>query len=558
MSTVLHLSDLHLLSGEPESEAILASLMSALARERAQRGRIDLVVVTGDLFDTAEIDPRTAVREWNIVHRAMQRALAPLDAPGRATPTLLVPGNHDRRRMGLFGPHSGALFSAIAASAGPELFVHGTRTPFLAAPVPQAFHGQPLDLLAYDSTFLPSGYLSAGGVVRSEDILHSAALFGDPSEAPKRPLLFVLHHHLVPTPLTDVGPIEARRLGPFSKLALHRILPRLVSHADREELTMTALGAGTALSTLHELGRAVLVLHGHKHVATARKLEGTRTRQGDVLIVSGGSAGCAQTWTPGSIPEAARLWPSFNVLELDESSPLSTLSVDQVSFGWKGRSAGTLVHRPLLEAEREGPRWHLLPFDQEDRTRSKNEPRLVRNETSITLRGAGAHGRGRLDGTFHRLVERNGSKRPRRYVETVEGLPGATLVRHEERQPTPTQIELPLQIPDQYEVLGGLARTLEATPRTGEPRGPFDSVSLLNRYASDEVRLELFSPAVSSSAPHRNQLDGRTIFASATDLGTGEERPLPLAHRGEDRALVVMTKCPARTLVRLHWPLAVR
>ena len=87
---MLHLSDLHLLSGEPESEAILASLMSALARERAQRGRIDLVVVTGDLFDTAEIDPRTAVREWNIVHRAMQRALAPLDAPGRATPTLLV------------------------------------------------------------------------------------------------------------------------------------------------------------------------------------------------------------------------------------------------------------------------------------------------------------------------------------------------------------------------------------------------------------------------------------------------------------------------------------
>ena len=46
MTTVVHLSDLHLLSGVPESEAILAALLGALARERAHRGRIDLVAVS--------------------------------------------------------------------------------------------------------------------------------------------------------------------------------------------------------------------------------------------------------------------------------------------------------------------------------------------------------------------------------------------------------------------------------------------------------------------------------------------------------------------------------
>ncbi len=548
VTTVMHLSDLHLLSGEPESERIIGSLIAAVARERARRGRVDLVVVTGDLFDSGEVDPRSAARTFLGLHRDLQRALGPT-----ATPTLIVPGNHDRRRMGLFGPHRDAIFSAIAEHAGPELFVHGARTPFLAAAVPRSFHGQPLDLLAYDSTYLPHGYLSAGGVVRSEDILHGASMFATPHDAaasPLGPLLFALHHHLVPTPLTDVGPIEARRLSALARLALHRVLPRLVSHADREELTMTALGAGTALSTLHELGRAVLVLHGHKHVATARKLEGTRARHGDVLVVSSGSAGCAQTWTPGLVADAARLWPSFNVLELDEESPLATLSVDQVSFGWKGRSAGTLVHRPLLEAERDGARWHLLPFDPEDRATPRNEPRLVKNDATIVLRSPARHGRSRLDGTFHRLVRRHAARRPRRYVETVEGLEGAMLLRGDTCSDTPTQFELPLEIEDRYEVLGGLGRSLDAMPRTdGQPRGPYESVALLNRYAADEARLELHTGA---------GLEARELFASATDLGTGEERPLPLSHRAQGRVVVSMPQCPARTLLKVHWPLQAR
>ena len=33
-------------------------------------------------------------------------------------------------------------------------------------PIPPAFHGQPFWTIAYDSTYLPNGWLSAGGVIR--------------------------------------------------------------------------------------------------------------------------------------------------------------------------------------------------------------------------------------------------------------------------------------------------------------------------------------------------------------------------------------------------------
>jgi metallophosphoesterase superfamily enzyme len=537
VTTVLHLSDLHLLSGDPDGEPIRDSLLGALAEERRLRGPVDLVVITGDLFDSGDVPTARAVAAWSALHEAMQRVLG-------APPTVLVPGNHDRRRMGLFGPHSEDLFRALGQSAGRELFVHGNRAPFLAAEVPRSLHRQPLDVVAYDSTQVVHGHLSAGGVVRSEDILEVAA--GLPDEI--APLLFLLHHHLVPTPLTDVGPIEARRLGPVARWLLHDALPKLVSHADREELTMTALGAGTALSTLHELGRPVVVLHGHKHVATARKLEGTRSRHGDVIVISGGSAGSSQSWTVGDVPDAARLWPSFNVLELEEDAALSTLSVDQVSFGYKGRSSATVVRRTLLEAERDGARWHLLPFASEERFSGRAAPHLAENRAAVRLCRSSRPGR--LDGTVKRSLVRGHPKRPHRYVESIEGLPGATLVHEGLPREIPAQLALPIGRESRYELVGGLPRSLAALGGRGARDGgapvPFGAVKLVNRYASATAVLELAA----------SEVDGRRVFASATDLGTGEERPLRLAARDRERAVVELSPCPARTLIQLHWPLA--
>ena len=74
--------------------------------------------------------------------------------------------------------------------------------------------------------------------------------------------------------------ISTRGRPPLQKLLVGRVLPWLVANGDREELTMTALGAGSALTTLQTLGRAVLVLHGHKHYATARLLKGLEADDG--------------------------------------------------------------------------------------------------------------------------------------------------------------------------------------------------------------------------------------------------------------------------------------
>lgn len=313
---------------------------------------------------------------------------------------------------------------------------------------------------------------------------------------------------------------------------------------------MTALGAGTALTTLHELGRPIVVLHGHKHVATARKLEGARSRHGDVIVVSGGSAGSSQTWTVGAIPDAARLWPSFNVLELDERAELPTLSVDQVSFGYKGRSSSTVARRTLLEAERDGARWRLLPFASEERFTGRPSPHLARNEATYRLRRSSTASR--LDGAVARELVRGHPKRPHRYVESVEGLAGGRLVHAGRAEDVPAQLELPIGRRSSYELFRGLPRSLDALAARGARDGgapvPFGSVKLLNRYTSGRAVLELAAPEV----------DGRAVFASATDLGTGEERPLRLAERTSERAIVELSPCPARTLLQLHWPLAVR
>jgi len=287
MAIIAQLSDLHLLSGEVEQGEILAALVDVLRREVADKARaIDMLAVTGDVFDSASRTPEQSVNAFLRLHDQIRRAL------GREVPTVIVPGNHDRRRSGLLGPFRREPFVALRDALGERAFVHGSTVPFQV--VPPELHGMPAWVVAFDSTYLPSGLISAGGSLRQEDILHAAAAVG--SRNPDWPVLFLLHHHLIPTPLTDVGVVKVDKTPQLVRWSVQHLLPTLIANADREEMTMTALGAGTALSTLHALGRAVLVLHGHKHYATARLSSGLADGQGDVLVVSAGSCGSVQSW----------------------------------------------------------------------------------------------------------------------------------------------------------------------------------------------------------------------------------------------------------------------
>src|SRR5262249_6845702 len=133
------------------------------------------------------------------------------------------------------------------------------------------------------------------------------------------------------------------------------------SFGDREELSMTAFGAGTALSMLHALRRAVVVLHGHKHYPTARVLSGTTAGDGDIVITSAGSAGTIQVYEPTSPAESVQLWPSFNTALLSEGR----IDVTTTFFSPRDPGASTFL-RPLCAATRDGARWRVEPVVDPD------------------------------------------------------------------------------------------------------------------------------------------------------------------------------------------------
>lgn len=513
MSRILHLSDLHLLATDRlEQGDVLAALVDAAAVVGRESGAVDLILVSGDVFDSAKTCPALAVRAFAKLLSKLRVAL------GAEVPAVVVPGNHDCRTSGIIGPHRSTLFEALRDARLPGLFVHGTR-PTLAAVVPHALHGQPLWLMAYDSSYLHRGWIGAGGTLRQEDLLHAASQID--GRQPDWPLIFLVHHHLVPTPVSDVAPIHTDERSALVRWSVREVLPRLLAHADREEWMMTALGAGTALTTLSSLGRSVLVLHGHKHNATSRLLKGMVEGQGDVLIASAGSAGTAHSASGAETRKAARIWPSFNVIELNEGE----LSIETVAFGWKGRSRGELDHRPLASARRRGAHWMARPIPLAP---PPTGPRMQVDEGRFVL--VEGERRDAWDLRVGRRVMAETDSRTCRYVETLEGscrIGGALL-------DTPFDITLDAD-PIEYVVEAAAPRL----HRRGEC--PFASVEMLVRYPSAQASLCLVN------AP-------RGAFGSLTDAGNGLERPVSIERRGGD-AVVEVEACPARTWIRIYWPI---
>ena len=299
---------------------------------------------------------------------------------------------------------------------------------------------------------------------------------------------------------------------------------------------MAALGAGTALSTLHTLGRAVLVLHGHKHNATARAVDATREGNGDVLLVSAGSAGTARN-AENTTRHAARIWPSFNIIELDEES----VNVEAVAFGWKGRSRGVLDPQPLVFAAKQGSQWKVAPMPAE---REPVGPRLLLDAARFKLYPA--VGRGRWDVHVERRIEPDEEARLPHYVVSVDR-PDEHARAFDDNGALRGPAEVHLRAYDtvSWRVEGGALRSFEEARRVeGAMASPFGKLSMLVRYATARARLVLEGPP--------KLLAG--AFASATDVGSGLARPVPIRCVGR-RAVVELAPCSARTMITVHWTL---
>ena len=411
------------------------------------------------------------------------------------------------------------------------MFVAGTNTPFLAELVPPELHGLPAHVIAYDSSYLPRGLLGAGGTIRVEDLLQVHAQL--PSDG--LPVLVLVHHHLIPTPVTDISGVDDSTAPRFARWFLRVAVPSLFSNADREELTMTALGAGTALSALHTFGRPVLLLHGHKHMPTARLLRGMTDGCGDVLLASAGTAAKRERVHATRDPDAARLWPSFNTVVFDEGR----VHVDAVAFSPK-RNTRPPLRRVLARVSASGPKWErkAMTFRVSDPS-----PRVQRDEASYLLSPSASHPH-RWDFSCERTIELVKGARLRRYVDFIHSLPLAPSRTRGRRQRS-RRVELTLNGTVQYAAREAICRTLAEGAIHYGPGTAFEWVGLLCRYGAVQATLRLSRQNAASVAP----------FASVTDLTTGRERPVRLVATAEEWTASA-EGCAPRTMLRIYWPLA--
>ncbi|MEM9695460.1 MAG: hypothetical protein AAGA56_23145, partial [Myxococcota bacterium] len=75
VALVAQLSDLHLFQAPEEQGAIFEALTAALAAERDRRGEaFSMLAITGDVFDSATIQPRFAASFFRGLLLRLQRA----------------------------------------------------------------------------------------------------------------------------------------------------------------------------------------------------------------------------------------------------------------------------------------------------------------------------------------------------------------------------------------------------------------------------------------------------------------------------------------------------
>lgn len=563
MTTLLHLSDLHLAfdpedpSKDPDGQYVgrVGAMVRAIRKLRdddPQFAVVDALALTGDILDTSV--------ETEEHSRAILRHLVTeLRSATGDVPVMMIPGNHDRRRVGLLSSRAPvldamrALTSPLGDGSRRAAGTGGERLP----DVYSAFADDPVRVVRLpgidfpfvltDSTYLDGGLVGAGGTVRSADIL---SVHAELSRADKAPVFWLLHHHLVPTPMTDLERAGSGRFTEgFARWATHaglRVARSIISNVDREELTMTAMGAGTVLSCLHTMRRPVLVLHGHKHYPTARLLKGIRAGENDVALLSAGSAGVTET------PDARLLsiWPSFNAMRIEREGATHSLHVAIVAFPPAELAEERHVRITSLlrlESRADAPVW-----DVREPVPHVHPPEWTRNEASYLLEEQGEV----VDATVTRRVEvvdGSASAKERIWCDHLDGLRGARVRVDGEWADLPTILRFDLhgtRGEATYTIGKAVAANAEAAERRYDEATPYEWIGLPNRYPCTEVRLR-----VEFTSPHESRL--ASAFASLTNLATGMETPVTLERDG-DAVWAVAQECPPRNLLRIYWRLPKR
>lgn len=525
---VVHLSDLHLCQPAETAppEGLRASLIAAIGELRARAGARVAVVVTGDLLDSSAVARDTARATIRALVEDLRRAIGP-------GPIVLLPGNHDRRGSGVISPWSHDLVRELARAAheheGVTLFAADGAEP-LAGRLGALSELLGCEVVAYDTTHTLDGKFSAGGLFRPEDLLAVRSIVGS-----TRPVMLLMHHHLVPTPITDVEAVNTAKKPLWQQVFVERVLPWAVSFGNREELFMTALGAGTALTLLHALGAPVLVLHGHKHYPAARVLAATGHGDGDVLLSSAGSAGLLERYYAAGPDDETYLWPSFNAVWIDDGD----VEIETIFFSPDGTRP--TYRRALAVARRRDLRWECEPVPPAHVAHDE----VAVDRAGFTLSKGGA---GFWDFTCERSVTPAAGALDD-YDEPILGTRRAHFtgehVHHDHRGRAVLRVRPHHRV--RYRGTNALCRTLEEAVRQypKDEFSPFEWIGLAVRRGARTARIDL------EGLPDAEAL----AFGTVTDLHTGQQTPHALARTERGVALEV-SDCPARRLLRIHWPLS--
>lgn len=526
---LLHLSDLHLCQPKDVAppDTIRTGLLAAIKQVVDGTHNRIAVAVTGDLIDSST----TSV---SLATKTLSSLVDDIAALTRGGPIVLLPGNHDRRAKGLKGPWKHDLVAALRVSLENgdrqhiKLYASDALEP-LAFAVDTLSEALGAKVIAYDTSHTLSGKYSAGGLFRSEDLLAHHGLHSS-----KVPVVVLLHHHLIPTPVTDASNVDVARGSIWERTIVDAVLPALVTFADREELFMTALGAGTALSLLHELNAPVIALHGHKHYPAARLLRALRDDEGDVLLASAGSAGLREPYRGG--PSGARLRPSFNAVWFEGDR----VRMETVFFSAKGKK--DLVRQTVADVVQRGSHWEPSPAPMTTLTSLDLKPTTQSDRASFTIK-AREDDEEFFDYTCVRRVD--GAPTP--YDERIEPAPGATFVGADVKKTGDAWL---LHIRSGVDVTYDGTRALCRTSAASRKRwgaidfSPYEWVWLDVRGGTKHACLELHGV---SKDTH--------VFGSVTDLHTGRQHPCDVQRDGDGPAVLKVDDCPAKRLLRIYWPL---
>lgn len=329
--TIAHLSDLHFgMKSQTESWRPLTNFL-------ANELRPDLVLVTGDLADSAQEGDLTAARDGMRLLR------------DRGIKCLVCAGNHDRHLQGiathgaptgsksvlkeLLGQFVDRISPKDTSAGGPvnpakfdTLFNElGMLAPLgaavdIALPL-VASHGTRwrVRVLALDSSIRAE--YAAQGFVDPEmlrTLREAARHTGDDLTAPDLVVVLV-HHHLLP-----VSSLEVVQRQSFNGLFASTIL----------------LNAGTVLETLVDVG-ADLILHGHEHAKHHARYGSMASGRTDLAVIGAASATGADT------KEGCRIaHSSFNLLTLGDDLSVTLQELHYRNGTWEPTAGGT----PLMGA----------------------------------------------------------------------------------------------------------------------------------------------------------------------------------------------------------------